>query len=1312
MLKKIIFGIWTFILCNIFWGNHGIAQETPTDIQILTTSESHLSIIFEPREIITDTLYINSLQYHRVHFKEASYPGLPGDPLIPCRVIVVGVPDNGDAEVTITGSEFTVISKIKLLPAPFLEKKEDIAEESYREGPGYHERKFSPAVLFETDEPGYFGKQKIIRIRLYPIQYNPVENTIRLYSRINLQVSFNHDSPTVNHSAAFKNEDVYKNTLINYAQSRQWRKTTSKSKQTGKSMNLTGEQYKIPVSREGIFKVTGSFLSNNGINIGSIEPSTLKIYNNGGRELPRNITASRPDSLIENPIALFGMEDGQFDGSDYILFYGKGITGWELDNGTQQYRHYINHYCDENIYWLVFNDGKPGKRIQTIPTQPSADQSVNTTWDHYFLEQEINNPLRAGLQWYGQYFSNGYIKTYTVNLTNPSPGDTLQFRFRVKGATSGSHQFTVKWNGSIIKTILYSGSYPLDQDVLITGQTPTGQDILTFEYFGSTAYLDWFEVDYKRKLQSDSGRLGIYSPDTPGVYQYTMSDFGTLPTVFCVPDPASVYRLETQAVSQNYTFTDSVSSFGPKRYFASQESGYLIPQAITQDNASNLRNPANSCDLVIITHSDFVDQALQLKDHRETVDSLTVTIADIQDVFDEFSGGLYDPVAIRDFLKYTYDNWTITPVYCLLFGDGDFDYQNTLSDDDKNWIPPFEFDGITESSTRPSDDWYTYISGNDSYMDLAIGRFPVQTKSQAQTVVDKIIQYETQPVWGDWRHMVTMVGDDEKTQRGDENETIHTKGAESIAENNIPDLFNFNKIYLTEYPDVLTIDGRRKPQANDDLIEQINLGTILVNFIGHGNQYVWAHEHVFQRDKDLPRLHNNELYPLFYAATCSFGLFDEPSEQSFAEELVIRSGKGGIGVIAAARLCSASPNESLNRTFMDRLFQEFGPTLRLGDALRSAKLSVYSTTNNEVYHIFGDPTLRLSVPRFQAVFTHMEPDSFKALSIMTVEGDIQKDSDPWTNFNGTIALKAYDAKKNVVYTTQYGTNLPYILPGNSLFRGNNAGTDGTFQIQFRIPKDITYGGHTGRLSCYFWDENQDGCGYLDNIEVGGSTSLNDTEGPDIILYFSGQDDFITGGMVSEKPELIASIQDDSSGINITGEIGHKIMLTLDGSEQEDITSYFEYDEGSFLKGELLYPLTAIAEGEHNIFLKAWDNANNSTTQSLMFQVISEEELRLENVLNYPNPFDYTTGTHFTFQLNLDAEIEIKIFTVSGRLIKQLDGIWGEPGFNMVPEEGWDGRDDMGDELANGVYLYKVIAKAHTGEKELRKEVIGRAMIMR
>jgi len=272
--------------------------------------------------------------------------------------------------------------------------------------------------------------------------------------------------------------------------------------------------------------------------------------------------------------------------------------------------------------------------------------------------------------------------------------------------------------------------------------------------------------------------------------------------------------------------------------------------------------------------------------------------------------------------------------------------------------------------------------------------------------------------------------------------------------------------------------------------------------------------------------------------------------------------------------------------------------------------------------------------------------------------------------------------------------------------------DGTFQIQFRIPKDITYGGHTGRLSCYFWDENQDGCGYLDNIEVGGSTSLNDTEGPDIILYFSGQDDFITGGMVSEKPELIASIQDDSSGINITGEIGHKIMLTLDGSEQKDITSHFEYDEGSFLKGELLYPLTAIAEGEHNIFLKAWDNANNSTTQSLMFRVISEDELRLENVLNYPNPFDYTTGTHFTFQLNLDAEIEIKIFTVSGRLIKKLDGIWGEPGFNMVPEEGWDGRDDMGDELANGVYLYKVIAKAHTGEKELRKEVIGRAMIMR
>ena len=607
---------------------------------------------------------------------------------------------------------------------------------------------------------------------------------------------------------------------------------------------------------------------------------------------------------------------------------------------------------------------------------------------------------------------------------------------------------------------------------------------------------------------------------------------------------------------------------------------------------------------------------------------------------------------------------------------------------------------------RASDDWFTYVSGNDSKMDLAVGRLPVQTVAEAKTVVDKIINYEKETLRGDWKGLVTIVGDDEKAQRGNENETTHTRASEYLAENCIPPLFNLRKIYLTEYPEEITAEGRRKPKARDELIEQINRGTLLVNFIGHGNEDLWAHERVFQRDTDLPLLQNSVKLPLFYAATCAFGWFDNPKEQSFTEELLTIEGKGAICVISATRFCSAAPNEALNKAFMNRLFSENGQTLRIGDALRAAKLDVISTSNNEMYHVFGDPCMRLGSPKYRVIFNSMEPDSFKALSVIHVDGQVVKNGETWPDFNGNLLLRGFDAKKDVTYTTQYGTKISYKLPGNALYRGENRIQGGQFQASFIVPKDISYGGHTGRLSCYFWNDATDGGGYWDDIEVGGSTNLIDTEGPDINLSFTGQENFTSGGMLSMKPELVASIKDNDSGVNITGEIGHKIILTIDGTQKEDITEYFQYNEGSYLEGMLTYVLNYLSQGEHDITLKVWDNSNNSSTNSLTFITIPGDELRLENVLNYPNPF--SSSTHFTFYLNQDASVEIKIYTVDGRLIKRIREFPGEPGFNMWP---WDGLDDQFDPLANGVYLYKVTARTQMNGKDLSKSIIGRLMIM-
>ncbi len=303
-------------------------------------------------------------------------------------------------------------------------------------------------------------------------------------------------------------------------------------------------------------------------------------------------------------------------------------------------------------------------------------------------------------------------------------------------------------------------------------------------------------------------------------------------------------------------------------------------------------------------------------------------------------------------------------------------------------------------------------------------------------------------------------------------------------------------------------------------------------------------------------------------------------------------------------------------------------------------------------------------------------------------------------------MKGFDSKKDVTYTTEAGSQISYTLWGNPIFRGDVEVNQGRFEASFIVPKDISYGAHTARLSCYFSNDQTDGHGSKDSIEVGGSSDLIDTKGPEITIYFKGHENFVTGEMINQDPELITRIRDDKSGINITGEIGHKIMLTVDGEQNNDITEYFHYDEGSYLEGTLQYQLTGLELGEHQITLKAWDNANNSSTQSILFRIVPREEIRIERVFNYPNPF--STSTHFTFEINQDAEIEIKIYTTSGLLIKHIERVEAQPGFNMIH---WDGLDDMGDRLANGVYLYKIIAKAHIDGKRIRKEVLGRLMII-
>jgi flagellar hook assembly protein FlgD len=90
-------------------------------------------------------------------------------------------------------------------------------------------------------------------------------------------------------------------------------------------------------------------------------------------------------------------------------------------------------------------------------------------------------------------------------------------------------------------------------------------------------------------------------------------------------------------------------------------------------------------------------------------------------------------------------------------------------------------------------------------------------------------------------------------------------------------------------------------------------------------------------------------------------------------------------------------------------------------------------------------------------------------------------------------------------------------------------------------------------------------------------------------------------------------------------------------------------------------------------------------------------------VNYPNPI--RDKTEFTYMLTRDAEVTIRIYTISGKLIRKLEDIIGTAGFNRTA---WNGRDEDEDELANGVYLYKITAETDDEKvEEVEKLIIMR-----
>jgi hypothetical protein len=475
----------------------------------------------------------------------------------------------------------------------------------------------------------------------------------------------------------------------------------------------------------------------------------------------------------------------------------------------------------------------------------------------------------------------------------------------------------------------------------------------------------------------------------------------------------------------------------------------------------------------------------------------------------------------------------------------------------------------------------------------------------------------------------------------------------------------------------------------------------MLNYTGHGSPEVWAHEYVLEKDVIMSQLHNSCRYPFVTIASCDFSKFDNPLSQSGGEQFTMTANKGAIGTIAATRPVYGQQNSVFNNSFWSKLLFQRDTLLfqtRFGKAAFQTK-QIYYSVNDLKFLLICDPTLRVQIPRYRSIvdsISGLSNDTMRALSRIKIYGSIMKpDSSFWGDYNGKIFLKIFDVTKQISMTDEDGFLFNFKLPGGIIYSGTQSVKNGKWIAEFIVPKDISYLNQNGKIINYFYNNSADGSGLYTDFIVGGinPNAPVDTTGPDVKLFIDSRN-FRSGDVVNPSFKLISDLFDES-GLNTSGTIGHKIEAVMDNNETNkyDLTAFYNSDT-TYKSGTLEYDFSNIALGKHTLKLKAWDTYNNSSETEIEFNVSSSDALQVTNVYNYPNPF--RDNTAFTFQHNYPnpVNVKIKIYTVAGRLIKEIENKEINDKFVVI---NWSGKDEDGETLGNGVYIYKLTVDDGNGK---------------
>lgn len=1203
-------------------------------------------------------------------------------------------------------------------------------------------------ILNLTENTSFEGKSIQIsnlvyeNLSLYQLGDLAIENIPKTPSE-RLKINFSRDekqlflilSPIVKDETGFKRIKSFSYVVTGNSSRISAQKNNSKNSIAAtNSVLATGDWYQFYVEKSGVYKISKSFLQSLGFNTNGVDPKKIKIFGNGGRMLPLANSISYPIDLTENAIQIIGENDGIFDNDDYILFYAEGIDTFNTESNTN-----VNLY-DTKSYYYVTVQNEDGKRIGTM-AQPSGASNINTAIfdDYQFHELDLVNIIKLGRQWFGESFEIENEQEFSFNIPNIDTSTPAQLSIRAAAAAFTPTFFDVIVNNQNIGKINFSAlsansSIKLNLSSLPSNVSfPASENIkVKLKYNnngvpGSEGYLDYIRLSSKRKLQG-YGKQFHFQYDSAasgnGIINYTLSNANEISQVWDITDIYNVTKLENQNQS-SFSFKANLGTI--RKYIAIDDTDLYTPSrtGITKIVNQNLKGDFfnNDIDYAIITPNFLKVQAEKLANFHRSYSNLNVKVITLESIYPEFSSGKQDIAAIRNCIKYIYDNPRDSGrkiKYVNLFGDASFDYKNRTPNNN-NIVPIYHAvnsNSIGESSYA-SDDFYGLMDadegniGNDfGGIDIAVGRMLVSDVNQAEEMVNKVIEYHDIKSYGNWRNNFVVIADDSDEESDASLQTNQNRLADTVGIEK--PFMNATKIILDSYEQESSAGGFRYPKAKTELFSAFEKGALVFNYLGHGGEDGLSAERIWDKI-DGQNLNNQYKYPLFITITCDFSRFDNPLRPT-AGELTYWNPKGGaIAMITTIREVFQSTGENFNVLFSKNLFS-YGSNeyTSIAEALRLSKNSASYPTN--VIFFVGDPALMLAIPRPKITLTKVNdipvsesiPD-FKSLAKMKLTGVVTDENNTiLTDYNGELYTNIFD--KNISKTTLnndgYSPPINFNVQGETIFRGNASITNGQFEFSFVVPRDIRIPLSNGKISFYAKKANQlqNETGYDTNIKIGGvnENAVIDNIPPRVQLYMNDTN-FVSGGNTNESPFLVANLEDEN-GINTAGGIGHDMIAILDGDESNPyiLNDFYQTNLDDSTKGTIRFQFKNLAPGLHTVTLKAWDVYNNPISTEIQFMVVGDETITLSNVLNYPNPFVNYTEFWFTHNRPFEPlDVQVQVMTITGKVVWSKNQIISTEGF-LSKEISWDGKDDFGDKLGKGVYVYKLTVKSNLNNKKVEK----------